>query len=128
MIDSLEISGFKCFKHIQLKDLSRINFIVGDNGTGKTALLEALFMASGNSASTYLVTRIMRGIMGLGMIQTRESFASVFRSIFHNMDAEAGAVVRFVDSERGERELRIGFEKDSQTEIFIPEKASYESA
>lgn len=42
MITTLEIENFRCFKHLKLEHLSQINIIVGKNGSGKTALAEAL--------------------------------------------------------------------------------------
>jgi recombinational DNA repair ATPase RecF len=46
MIESISISGFKCFNSIKLKQLGRVNIVAGPNGSGKTALLEALFVAT----------------------------------------------------------------------------------
>ena len=45
MITSLEVENFRGFRKIELSDLRRINIIVGDNSSGKTAFLEAIFLA-----------------------------------------------------------------------------------
>lgn len=42
ILDSLEIRGFRCFNHLQIERLGRVNLIVGKNNVGKTSLLEAL--------------------------------------------------------------------------------------
>lgn len=42
MLDTLQIEGFRCFERFEVKDLARINLLVGTNKCGKTALLEAL--------------------------------------------------------------------------------------
>jgi AAA15 family ATPase/GTPase len=47
MIESLEVKNFRCFKDLHLSDLRRINVVVGDSGSGKTALLEALWICAG---------------------------------------------------------------------------------
>jgi predicted ATPase len=47
MISEIEIENFKCFEHLKISDCKRINVIVGDNGAGKTALLEGIFLALG---------------------------------------------------------------------------------
>ena len=46
-ISSFTIHNFRTFEHLCLEKLQRVNLIAGDNNTGKTALLEALwqFMA-----------------------------------------------------------------------------------
>jgi AAA ATPase domain len=42
LLDSLEIKGYRCFEHLRIEKLGRVNLIVGKNNVGKTALLEAL--------------------------------------------------------------------------------------
>ncbi|WIV13283.1 AAA family ATPase [Proteiniborus sp. MB09-C3] len=41
-IDSVYIDGFRGFKDFKLSNLKDINFIVGENNTGKTSLMEAI--------------------------------------------------------------------------------------
>ena len=47
MIRTFTIRNFRTFDMLCLKDLRRVNLIAGDNNTGKTALLEALWQFSG---------------------------------------------------------------------------------
>lgn len=42
ILDSLEIQGFRGFRHLRIERLGRVNLIVGKNSVGKTALMEAL--------------------------------------------------------------------------------------
>ncbi|MCA1625093.1 MAG: AAA family ATPase [Acidobacteria bacterium] len=44
LLDSLEIKGFRCFEHLSIQELGRVNLIVGKNNVGKTAFLEALWL------------------------------------------------------------------------------------
>jgi len=37
MINEIKISNYRCYKSLTIKDLGRINIIVGENGSGKTA-------------------------------------------------------------------------------------------
>ena len=46
LLDSLEIKGYRCFEHLTIEKLGRVNLIVGKNNVGKTALLEALWLYS----------------------------------------------------------------------------------
>lgn len=41
---SIRIKNFKLFSDIELKDLSRINVITGNNNVGKSAMLEAIYL------------------------------------------------------------------------------------
>lgn len=43
MLTSLKISGFRRYENLHLADLSRINFILGENNIGKTSVLEGVF-------------------------------------------------------------------------------------
>jgi AAA15 family ATPase/GTPase len=44
LLDSLEIKGYRCFEHLTIEKLGRVNLILGKNNVGKTALLEALWI------------------------------------------------------------------------------------
>src|SRR5579872_1795150 len=64
MIHDIDIRNFRCFQRLQIADCSRINVIVGDNGSGKTALLEAIFLALGVGPELALRFRQTRGLDG----------------------------------------------------------------
>jgi recombinational DNA repair ATPase RecF len=61
MIETIKIRNFRSYDDVEIKDARRINVIVGENGSGKTALLEALFLAMGPSPEIALRTRLWRG-------------------------------------------------------------------
>jgi hypothetical protein len=61
MVDSFRIKNFRGFDSIEVKDCRLINLIVGDNGSGKTAMLEALFLAAGVSPELMLRAGSWRG-------------------------------------------------------------------
>jgi hypothetical protein len=44
LLDSLEIEQFRAFQHLTIERLGQINLIVGANNTGKSCLLEALWL------------------------------------------------------------------------------------
>ncbi len=44
MLDSLYIKNFRLFKELKIEHLGRVNLIVGRNNSGKTCLLEALWI------------------------------------------------------------------------------------
>jgi len=44
MYKTFRVKNFCCFENLQIKDLGRVNLIAGPNNTGKTALLEAMYL------------------------------------------------------------------------------------
>ena len=45
MFEKVRVKNFKCFDDLTVEDLGTITLVVGDNNVGKTALLEALWLA-----------------------------------------------------------------------------------
>ncbi len=61
MIRKIEISNFRGIRDVQISGAKRINVLVGPNGSGKTAFLEAMFLASAGSPEIVVRTRQWRG-------------------------------------------------------------------
>ena len=84
MIKSLEIKNFRCFKDLYLRELKRFNIVVGEGGSGKTSLLEAIFLVAGASPEVWMRLRQWRGFSPTFRLSgTRDSYESLFRDIFH---------------------------------------------
>lgn len=110
MISSIQMRNFRCFENIETK-FKRFTFIVGKSGTGKTALLEALFLASGGNPEIYFRLRRWRGFSeNIELTGTRDSYESVFRDLFYNFNQQAGIYIRTEDPDRGFRKLEISYE------------------
>ena len=66
MFTSLSIKNFRCFSDFTIEPLERVNLIAGENNSGKTALLEAVFLvASGNNLSRWEQINSDRGMLHL---------------------------------------------------------------
>lgn len=61
MINSIDIKNYKCFENLHISNCRQVNIIVGDNGTGKTSLLEAIFFALGSTSQMVTRFRQARG-------------------------------------------------------------------
>ena len=44
ILDSVEINGFRAFRHLRIEHLGRVNLIVGKNNVGKTSFLDAIWL------------------------------------------------------------------------------------
>ncbi len=61
MIKNIEIRNFRCFEKTKIPNFKRINLISGKNNSGKTALLEALYLInSPKSTSISYLKRLRR--------------------------------------------------------------------
>lgn len=105
MIRSLEIDNFRCFKSLVLPEIRRFTVITGKNGSGKTALLESLFIASGRSAEIYLRVNSWRGRDTVSL--SADSVLPMFEDFFHKFDPAGGLRICFKDSSGEEREVRV---------------------
>src|SRR5688500_13691121 len=80
MIDSLRIKNFRGFRELALDNLGLVNVVVGANASGKTSLLEAIFLAAGGSVEAVTRLRLWRG---LGPFQafspTRQMYESIWK-------------------------------------------------
>ncbi len=62
MVDSIKLDNFKAFRDAELKGFTRINVIVGDNGVGKSSLMEAMHLALSGNPASHLACRTWRGL------------------------------------------------------------------
>lgn len=86
MIRSFAINNYKCFEQLTLDGCKRINVIVGDNGVGKTALLEALFWVLGTTTEFAQRFRQQRGLEGHFSGSARRIEEAIWRDYFYGSD------------------------------------------
>jgi predicted ATPase len=110
MIRTVEIKNFKCFKSLYIRDLKRFNVVVGEGGSGKTALLEAIFLAASANPEIWMRLRQWRGSSNAFRLSgTRASYESLFRDIFFNFEKRRPARIEFSDDAGHVRTLKISY-------------------
>ena len=84
MLDSLHIKNFRCFEDLTIPSLGRVNLIVGKNNSGKSTLLEAVYLyANGGNAWAMAEILMKRNEFFSGISeQPKKSFNSL-ANIFH---------------------------------------------
>ena len=110
MIQSISIKDFRCYENLELHGLSRLNIVVGRNATGKTALLEAIFLAAGSTTEMPLRFKGMRGIgKGVKVGLEKKSFESLWNDLFFNFDQKRTISISLVGSLENTRSVTIEY-------------------
>jgi len=124
LIRNLEIDNFRCFKQVKLHDVRRFTIITGPNGSGKTALLEALFVGGGNTAEIYLRTNVWRGKEEFTIPMMPGQMVPLVEDYFFQFDVTQPLRVWFRDNHTGEREVRLVAARDEVLSLPLDAKAS----
>jgi AAA15 family ATPase/GTPase len=112
MITSFDIENFRCFKQASLNDLRKINIIVGDNASGKTAFGEAIAMAAAAHPGLGARIRLARSRSLPEQINwDRNQFESFYDDLFYNFDISSKIVFQFNDVENGHHKVEIYYDK-----------------
>jgi hypothetical protein len=84
MIESVKIQNFRCFSELEVHDLKPINIIVGENASGKSAFLEAIYISSGALPNTVYQFREARQLaLALEVRSDSSSYWSLWEDLFH---------------------------------------------
>lgn len=113
MIETLTINNFRCFRYVMLENLRRVNIVVGRNASGKTALLESIFLAA--SAQPESVIR-MRGWRLLGNVQ---ELASAWKDLFYGFDDSQIVSISLHGTPKCTQMLRVFYEPDRQLVLSL---------
>jgi hypothetical protein len=104
MYTSFEITNFRCFDHLKLDDLARVNLIAGKNNVGKTALLEALYLhCKAYDPEISLRLESSRGIR----LDFNQLSGTVWDALFYRMDNSQDIELRGTEPKSGWRSLRL---------------------
>ena len=113
MLKRLQIRNFRGFNALKIDPLSGINLIAGKNNSGKTSLLEALFLlSSAGNAQIAVNTNVIRGIEPGTPL--KDPF---WKQLFYNLDMGRHIEIKGYYKSRGELALKITSERQPTTEI-----------
>ncbi len=101
MFENLQIRNYRIFKEFKIDRLRRINLIAGRNNSGKTSLLEAIFLLSGaGNANMATNANVMR--MGLG-----QQSETLWKPIFSDLDMSRSIEIDGYHTSHGQLTLEI---------------------
>lgn len=112
MLTELSIRQFRGIKSLDLRDFSRINIFIGENGVGKTSVLEAVSVASNLLPRQFV-----------GMAQWREMYdlnAEVLQSIFYELDVQRPPEFNFtIDAQSYQLQVQALSQRNGEATIHI---------
>src|SRR5215813_4094753 len=91
MLKSIQVKNFRLFRDLTVKPLNRVNLIAGENNTGKTALLEALYLLYGD------LNKFRKFPSGLRSSQDKDEIDSFWLWLLYQKKLENCLEVRVVD-------------------------------
>ena len=111
------VDGFRCFQGFTLEGFGPVNLIAGKNSSGKTALLEALFLLSG-ARNVGLVLNLS-AYRGLSQIAKESVSEVLFDPLFCDYDTDRNIKVSgsLVDGGTQEVTLRLGQAEATELEL-----------
>jgi ABC-type branched-subunit amino acid transport system ATPase component len=105
MFTSATIENFRGIERLTVEGLGRVNLIIGKNNSGKTALMEALWVAASTRAAGVALANLQ--IARMHGSEVMDNFDEFWRPIFRGGDAERGFLVRAWLSEGGDRQFTM---------------------
>lgn len=112
MLERLHIRNYRVFNDLEINRLSRINLIAGKNNSGKTSLLEAIFLLAGTgNAQMALYSR------GVGLDLDSETGETLWKPMFSELDTSRPIEVMGHQTSLGPLSLKIALEHPRTTEI-----------
>lgn len=88
MLKSIHIKNFRLFRDLKIEPLNRVNLIVGENDSGKTALFEAIYLLFGNSNDFSGLPSVLRSD------QAPDNFENFWKWLFHQKRLESPIEIR----------------------------------
>ena len=116
MLKRLHIRNFRGFNALKIDQLSDINLIVGKNNSGKTSLLEAIFLLSGGgNAQVAINDNVIRGLKPSD-ISTDDPF---WKQLFSDLDMGRCIEIEGDHSSHGQLILEISLKQQPTTEFSL---------
>lgn len=113
MLQELEIRNFRIFRKLKITQLRRINLIAGSNNSGKTSLLEAIFLLAGAGRADMLMNP---NVVRMGP-SGRVLGDALWRPLFSDLDIDKSISIEGLSSPQELLKLEVVRAGQQATEI-----------
>lgn len=126
MIESVKIENFRCFSELEVHGLMPVNIIVGENASGKSAFLEAIYISREGMPSSALQLREWRQ-----MGSPRESGADAsslgqaWEDLFHNYDSTRPINIELKGDQQSSHSLQIFRDRGPSPALEANQQSTY---
>jgi hypothetical protein len=124
MIRSVRIKNFRCFSDAAIEDCGLVNVIVGANAAGKTALLEAIYLASGGFPEMVFRLRNFRGLGAVMLSRTRAAYETLWEDVFFELDSKRKVEVQLIGDAETTRSFSIYYDPRDVATIPLAESGA----
>ena len=119
MLSKLCIRNYRTFKTLDIDKLGKVNLFSGRNNSGKTSLLETIFLLSGAPNPTMVLNpNIHRGIKTMSgskiIIQN-----NLWKPIFHNLDMNSPIEITGHHLSSGKLAIKLTIEQPEQLKLSL---------
>ena len=116
MLTQLKIRNYRGFQDLTMVSLKAINLLAGENNTGKTSLLEAVFLlsAAGNPRLG-INSNVLRGFEGKKILP--EAVETFWKQLFFGLDIGQSIEIKGKHTEHGSLALKIRLEQQTIADI-----------
>ena len=117
MLRTVRIRNFRVFDGLKIENLNRINLVTGRNNSGKTSLLEALFLLAGaGNPHLALNANVVRG-MNLTKGNPEAIHETFWKPMFFALDTARHVEIEGSHSSYGPLVLHVSLERQSVLEL-----------
>jgi len=108
----ISVQKFRLLNSLNLDGLKRVNLIAGKNNTGKTSLLEAIFLHTGHfNPELAFRMDLWRGIPGWTKSEN-DHYSTPWDNLFFKMDNNSEIIIKSTDINNNKSATRISVIKD----------------
>jgi len=128
MLSRIEIHNFRGFRQLMIADLARVNLIAGRNNSGKTALLEALFLLLSPMRPELATSFSHRGeSRGSVALPPYMRYGDEWRTLFFGLDPANAIRLRGIDQHDRSVDVEMALRETAEQVIEPPRQAPNDS-